>query len=458
MIAMNLDTLIRILLARKKIIIYIAAGALILATAITIMLPKIYTASTDLLVDTKGQDLISGQNLPTRMMTGYLGTQADIILSHNVAEKVIEQLHLTEEPILVRQLRLENKSEDSRRLALFSYLGRNLSALPKRESSVLTISFKARNPELAARIANAFARAYIQTNLEMRIEPAKQMTQWFDQQLAQLRNSLIEKQNTLSAYQEEHSILMSDDRLDIENAKLSELSSMLMTVQSERVNNKNRSDLIASNGRNAAPSLDNPQVQKLYNDLAQAESKLNELASNVGVNHPQYRQTLSEVESIKSQLNKALDLINSNLRSSIELSQTRETQLKNELAAQKNRVLQLSRNRNELTLLKQEVDSAQSAYNTALSRTSQTHLESQIAQTDISVLDRAEIPGAPTSPKLVLNVLLALFVGLLFGTGTALCWELWDRRIRGIYDLEKAIGIAVLATIPMSNDAVRIKR
>ena len=182
------------------------------------------------------------------------------------------------------------------------------------------------------------------------------------------------------------------------------------------------------------------------------------MASNVGVNHPQYRQTQGEVDSIKQQLNKALDLINGNLRSSIELSQTRETQLKNELAAQKNRVLLLSRNRNELTLLKQEVDSAQSAYNNALSRTSQTHLESQIAQTDISVLDRAEIPTSPTSPKLFLNLLLAIFVGLLFGTSAALCWELWDRRIRGLYDLEKAIGIAVLASIPMSHDAVQSKR
>jgi len=211
---------------------------------------------------------------------------------------------------------------------------------------------------------------------------------------------------------------------------------------------------IIGHGRNAAPALDNPQVQKLYSDLVQSQAKLSELASNVGQNHPQYRQTLGEVESIQLQLNKALELVNGNLRSSIELSQTREAQLKNELAAQKNRVLQLSRNRNELTLLKQEVDSAQSAYTTALSRTSQTHLESQIAQTDISVLDHAEIPGQPTSPKLFFNLLLAIVVGLLFGTSAALIWEVLDRRIRGLYDLEKAIGIAVLAAIPMRHDAV----
>jgi len=454
MITMNLDTLIRILLARKKIIILFTLGILILTTAVTLMLPKTYTASTDLLVDSKGQDLISGQALPTRIMTGYLSTQADIILSRNVAEKVIDQLNLSEEPSLIKQLRLENKDKATRRLVILGYLKRNLSALPKRESSVLTISFNARNPALAAKIADTFAIAYLQTNLEMRIEPAKQMTLWFDQQLAQLRNTLIEKQNALSAYQEKNNILVSDDRLDIESAKLSELSSMLMSVQSERLSNKNRSDLIASSGRNAAPALDNPQVQKLYSDLVQSQAKLSELASNVGQNHPQYRQTLGEVESIQLQLNKALELVNGNLRSSIELSQTREAQLKNELAAQKNRVLQLSRNRNELTLLKQEVDSAQSAYTTALSRTSQTHLESQIAQTDISVLDHAEIPGQPTSPKLFFNLLLAIVVGLLFGTSAALIWEVLDRRIRGLYDLEKAIGIAVLAAIPMRHDAV----
>ena len=98
-------------------------------------------------------------------------------------------------------------------------------------------------------------------------------------------------------------------------------------------------------------------------------------------------------------MNRMLELISGSLQSSVELSQAREDQLKAELAHQKELVLQLSRNRNELTLLKQEADNAQSAYDAALARTAQTRLESQIAATDVAVLNSAVVPSHPTSPK-----------------------------------------------------------
>jgi uncharacterized protein involved in exopolysaccharide biosynthesis len=169
---------------------------------------------------------------------------------------------------------------------------------------------------------------------------------------------------------------------------------------------------------------------------------------HVGENHPQYRQALSDVESIKSQLQQAVRSVTGSLKSSLELSQSREEQLAAELAAQKERVLQLSRTRNELNLLKQEVDNAQTTYDQALGRSTKTKLESRIAQTDIALLNPAEVPGRPSSPKSSMNLVLALVAGLLFGSALALGQEWFDRRVRSAADLEHGLGLPVLAYLP----------
>ncbi|WP_331344430.1 Wzz/FepE/Etk N-terminal domain-containing protein [Cellvibrio sp. UBA7661] len=453
---MNLTTLIGILLARKWVIVTSCVLALAAALLLTLLTPKSFTASTDLLIDNRGLDPISGQAQPGRITSGYLATQADVIRSRNVATKVITDLALEKNPAIAKAVKLTgDASSDQRRI--LGFLAQGLGVTPKRDSSVLTISFQAQNPELAANIANAFAQAYMITNLELRIEPAKQTSQWYNQQLTGLRDELIEKQNTLSSYQEEHNILASSDRLDLESAKLADLSSMLIAVQSERLNSQSRSDQIANakTGDFKSRAMDNPQVQSLAADLAQAQARLGEVGRQVGENHPQYRQALSEVDTLKKQMNLMIDVITGSLQSSVELAIAREEQLKTELANQKELVLQLSRNRNQLALLKQEADNAQAAYDAALARSAQSRLESQIATTDVAVLNSALTPSRPTSPKPAMTLVLACVAGLLLGTAFALGWEWLDQRIRHSFDLEQGLGVAVLAYIPNEGSGAR---
>lgn len=451
---MNLAALLRILSARWATIAGLTLIAVVVAGVVTLQTPKSYTAATELIIDGKGQDPISGESLPARMLSGYIATQADIIRSRNVANKVIDQLNLIEEPALQPEFRAVSTEPLPSRGWLLYYLKTGLAVTPQRDSSVLSISFKARNPELAARIADAFAQAYIQTNLELRIEPAKQITQWYDLQLASLRENLVDRQNALAAYQEEHNIIASSDRLDLESEKLAELSSMLLTVQGQRLDEQSRSKQLDGSKPGALPEhvLTNPQVQKISDELSQAQARMAEIGSQVGSNHPQYRQAQREVDALQTQLQRTLKLVGGSLRSSVELSQSREEQLKAEVAAQKEHVLQLNRNRNQLTLLRQEVDNAQAAYDAALARASQTKLESRIALTDVAILNTAAIPSKPTEPKPALNLLIAMVFGLLLGTAVALCWEWIDRRVRSGEELEASLGIPVLAYIPLERN------
>ena len=449
---MNLHSLACILFARKWTIGITTLICIVVAALVVMITPKSYTAVTDLLVDSRGLDPVSGDFQPTRLNSTYIATQADIIRSRNVALKVIKQLELEKSPAMIKAAKLSgNPNYDQQRM--ISYMAKGLFVVPKRDSNLLSITFQGEDPQLAAQLTDAFAHAYIYTNLELRVEPAKQTSLWYDQQLASLRAELIEKQNALSSYQEEHNIITSSDRLDLETSKLAELSSMLIAVQRERLNSQSRSDLISNTkrGQLETRALDNPQVQKVSTDLAQAQARLSELATQVGQNHPQYRLAAGEVDALRRQLNRMVELINGSLLSSVELSQAREDQLKEELAAQKELVLQLSRNRNELTLLKQEADNAQTAYDAALARSIETRLESQIAATDVAILNNAQVPGRPTSPKPALTLFLATVVGLMTGIAIALGLEWLDPRIRSTTDLEQGLGLPVLAVMPSSH-------
>lgn len=445
----TLNSLFAILIARRWIIIGTALLAVVVAVAVLQFKPKFFQATADLIVDSRGWDPISGQMQPTRMNASYLTSQADIVRSRNVANRVVDNLNLLESPDIREFVNFSGDAAVDRRRVL-GFLAQGLEVTPRRDSNMLTISFRSRNPELAAKLANGFSQAYIHTNLQLRTDPARQTTEWYNEQVAQLRVELIAKQDALSTFQEEHGILASSDRLDLESAKLAELSSLLIAAQSERFASNSRSEQIANTkrGQLETRALDNPQVQKIAADLAQAQARLSELANQVGENHPQYRQARSEVDALRRQMNRMQDLISGNLQSSVELSKALETQLTAELAAQKELVLQLSRHRNELNLLRQEVENAQAAYDAALARTAQTRLESQISATDIAVLNPAVTPSRPAIPGLTTALFLATIAGLLFGTGIALCMEWFDQRIRHHHDLERGLGLTILATIP----------
>ena len=269
---MNLNTLAGILWARKWAIIASFLLALIAAAVLIFFTPKSYTAVVDLLVDSRGLDPISGQSQPARMTGTYLSTQSDVVRSRNVASKVIAALNLNESPAAIKAAQLSSDpARDERRL--LSFLAQGLHVAIRRDSSLLSIHFQAQDANLAAQIADGFAQAYMLTNLELRVEPAKHTSQWYNQQLTSLRQELIDKQNALSSYQEEHNILVSSDRLDLESNKLAELSSMLLAVQNERLNSQSRSDQLSNTKRGQVENraLDNPQVQKLATDLAQAQ-------------------------------------------------------------------------------------------------------------------------------------------------------------------------------------------
>ena len=436
-----------ILLARRRLIRNVFLAVVITATVLSFVLPKSYTAETTIVVDVKNPDPVVGAMLQPTALPGYMATQVDIITSDRVGRRVVRMLGFDKEPSLIARWRedTDNKGTDFEGY-LADRLQRKLDVKPSKESNVISIQFTAGDPKTAATVANTFAQAYLQTNVELMVEPAKQYTDWFTERTKQVHDKLEKQQADLSAMQKEKGVVALDDRLDAETARLNDLSAQLTLQQAQRSEARSRQHAADVNPDTDPDVLNNPVVQSLRTTITAAEGKLKETSNELGQNHPQIKQQKAELEELKVKLRAEMADVASSLNSNTMVNTQKESELRAALEAQKKRVLDLKKQHDEVNVLQKDMDVTQADYNNISQRLSQTTLESQTHQTNVAVLTPAYQPEEPSKPKILLNIIASIFLGGMLGVGVALLMELLDRRVRSEQDLAD-MGIPVLGSL-----------
>jgi uncharacterized protein involved in exopolysaccharide biosynthesis len=201
--------------------------------------------------------------------------------------------------------------------------------------------------------------------------------------------------------------------------------------------------------------MQSPLINGLKADIARLDAKLQESNINLGKNHPQTQRTEAELASLKAQLETETRKITSSIDTTYQVGKQREQQLQGALSAQKARVLVLNKQRDELNVLRRDLETAQRAFELISQRSSQSNVESQNAQSNIALLNAATPPVDPSRPRILLNVLVSIFLGTLLGVGLALMLELANRRVRSADDLSEALDLPVLGTIAAASGMLK---
>lgn len=445
---MSFSHFLIILKARWKAALGVFLGVILIVLAITLILPKQYKATAAVLIDVKSPDPIAGMVLPGMMAPGYLATQLDVLQSERVALGAIRMLRLNEVEALKAQWRDQTDGLGSYESWLAELLQNGLDIKPSRESSVISISYKAVDPQFAAVITNAFVKSYINTTLELRVEPAKQYGTLFETQAKQLRERLEEAQAKLSAYQRDHGLIATDERLDVENARLNDLSSQLVALQALSAEASSRK---TNTGENTTEVLNSMVVSTLKADLARQEGRLKELMARYGNSYPAVQETQANVAELKERIAAETRRISTSVGVSNTITQSREAQARAALEQQRQKLLKLKEQRDEASVLLRDVESAQRAYENMNLRLSQSSVESQSTQTNVSVVKEATAPASPASPRIALNMVLAVFVGLVLSVATAVMLELRNRLLRTDEDVVDGLEVPVLGVMPLSD-------
>lgn len=444
---MTFHQFLLVLRARYRVVGFTLLFTVVTVLVVSLLLPKQYSAASAVVVDVKSPDPVAGMVLPGLAIPGYMATQVDIITSDRVAQRVVTRLGMAESPVVQEQWMGSTDGKGEIKVWLADLLKKELYVKPSRDSNVINIQFSGIDPDFAAAVANAFAQAYIDVNLELKVEPARQYATWFEGQAKVVRDNLEKAQQALSAHQQLTGIVATDERLDHEIAKLNELSSQLTIVQAHTSDSSSKRKS-AGNYETLAEVMQNPLVNSLKSDIVRLEAKLQESSINLGKNHPQTKRAQSELASLRSRLDTETRHVHSSIGTTYQVGKQKEKELLEAMEVQKKRVLELNKQWDEINVLKRDVEAAQRAFEGVSQRSALTRLESLAVQTNIATLNPASVPTEPSRPRILLNVLIAIFLGTILGVGIALILELLNRRVRSVEDLIQTIELPVLATIP----------
>ena len=441
---MNYSLLISALRARWRIVALVLGVTLLAALVVSLLIPKSYKATASLLVDANkdSQQTLSPTDFyaQPRERINYMQTQMGIITSSKVAQAVVRELKLAEDPKAKEAFAKQPGQSGSLEEWLAAGLLQGVK-VETSQSNIINISYTANDPVHAARVANAFVQTYMDTTLELRVVPTRQAAAWFDEQLKALRANLEDAQAKLSQYQKQHGIVSVDEKSDIETMRLNDLAAQVMRAQEQQ-----RGSGGASPERMASVQA-NPMVQKLTADLAAGESKLVELSAQYGPNYPAYQRQVDENNALRQRLKAEMGKAAGMAEGQRQQMRNREADLRKALAEQHARVLELKQGRNELAVLQRNLETAQKAYETASQRAVVNQVEARASQTNIAVLDGATAPSRPVRPRLMLNLALAAAIGTLLGLGLATVLELLDRRVRSASDLANDWNVPLLGTL-----------
>src|ERR1700735_314286 len=236
---MSFNQFLVILRARWLIAAGIFVAVFVLIAFASVIWPKQYTATASVVIDSKTDPVAQANGAAGggEMPATYVNTQSDLISSIRVAQRVVKTLKLDQQPE-ARKLWAKGPDDDISVTVAKLILDKKLQVAPAHDSpthvsNVIDISVQWSDPVTAAALANGFAQAAIETNIELKVEPAKQYASWFDQRSRALHADLELKQKKLSDFQSKNGIIATDEKLDVENARLNERSTEKCHIHKE---------------------------------------------------------------------------------------------------------------------------------------------------------------------------------------------------------------------------------
>jgi chain length determinant protein EpsF len=456
---MSFNQFMVILRARWLTAAGIFVAVVVLIAFASIIWPKQYTSTASIVIDSKTDPVAAANGGAGNGLAPatYVNTQADIIASERVAQRVVKTLRLDQQPE-ARKLWAKGPDDDISVTVAKLILDKKLLVAPAHDSpthasNVIDISVTWSDPVTSAALANSFAQVAIETNIELKVEPAKQYASWFDQRSQALRADLADKQRKLSDFQSKNGLIATDEKLDVENNRLNELSSELVTIQGQRQDSQSRQHQVGSDISTLPEVLQSPVIQSLKAALVTAQAKKPDVAARLGKNHPDYQAVEGEISDLRTRIAQESANIAASLGNTTQSNLRRENDVRQALEAQKKKVLELKYQHDQAAMFLNDVTAAQRDLDTVSQRLAQSNLESLTQQTNVVQLTTATAPNNPSSPKLVINLLVAIFLGGVLGIGAALAAEMRNRRVREDEDIVELLGVPLLGKL----EVVRVR-
>ena len=346
-----------------------------------------------------------------------------------------------------------NAEDITRSLAIDRLLS-NLRAESVRNSRLVDVKYRSPDPHLAAAVVSTYADSYIEQSLTLRSFASTEASAWLTEQLARQRQVVETSEAALHEYRQAHESLSLDEGEDVLFQRLSDLNAAVTRAKTELIE-KEAASIQLEVVQNDPAALDtfpaiasSVFIQGLKREVAELERRRAELAGNIGPRHPDMVEVQSAISVATNRLRHEINNIVQSIRTEHLTAQATEAELRRELDVQKNATLAMDQAGVEYRVLQREADGNHQIYDSLLQRAKETSVSAQLRSSNIRIVEPAQAPRSPVSPRIAFNLLIGLLGGGLLGTGSAFFFEYLDDRIKTPDEVMTSIGLPPLGIIP----------
>lgn len=425
--------------------------------------PRLYEAKATLEVQDLNQDFLNMKQVLPVNEVGLSGTfndmqtQINIIESNSVLDPVIEklparaaQLSLTTQTIPQRLKRLVGLSSVPPSFSLKD--ARNLAETMKvravGQTRIIEITADSSNPQLAAEFINELCAEYIDQNMKARWGLSQHTSQSLERLMEDDKEQLRKSEDALQAYAKSSGLMITYDHKNVADEKLSELQDELSKAQADRIAAQSRYEM----AKNSPPDgLPDELSQGL---LRQYQSKLSELQQQRAELAATYTGDYGKIKRLDSEITAVQEAIKQEQRSVVERTQNQyaaavrqEKLLTSSFAQQSGLVTDLGQRSVQYNILQHDVDSYQQAYEEMLKQVKQASIASAVGTSNVRILDQAQPPKVPYSPKTLLSGVLGLAICSFIGIVLGLTRDVTDSSLREPGDGLQYLGLSEMGVV-----------
>jgi len=466
-------TSIRAILWRQRWVLLLVTAAVVLAgLVLTMLMTPIYNASATVRIDPQGTEIIEGQELgesyvPSNEIFRYMETLKSVIISRNMALRVVDDLKLIESEQLLGEMATAPASAgvsaadytEQKRQAAAAILQGGVSVAIPVNTRIMEIGFSSTDPRLAAQIANSYTQRFLTDNIERSVEANSYAREYLEQEINATREKLRASEMEAIEYARANRIIgqapQSQYGEDIGTAptltatNLTDVSAQLNAARGARIQAEQRWRTVASVPASQLPEVrENSAIQALQNRLAETQSEMSELRQRYRDDYPPLRGLEAERATIAGQIAAMGAEVKRSIRDNYEVARRAEAALASELQTISNETLDEQDRRVQYNLISREAAASRDQLATLLTRYNLISSAANVQRNDATLLDGAMVPGSPSSPNLFTNLFLALILGSGLAIAIAVMRELFDDRLRSIEDLESKLRLPALGQTP----------
>jgi len=419
----------------------------------TFLMKPVYEPAGRLEIDPPGPELVTVANTVNESGSQeYLDTEAKNLESDELAVSVIRALHLDGNPEFVSggkggQSQAADQTNNAAPAltpaenAALRVFHTRLKVNRDPTSRIITVSFAAHNPQLAATVVNTTLQMFIDRTYQDRHNSIVKTSDFLSAQLEDIRKKVDDSNSALTAFQEKTGISDIDDTKSTFSEKMADLSKQQTEAEGERVQLGSVLGGVQGDHPDALTEVhSNPIVQDLEKQLAETRAELRKTEVVYGENHPNVKKLQSQADELQAQLNQQRSSILRMLRANYSAARVRERTLANEIRSAGDQLNQMA----QYSALKKEVQTNSTLYNDLYKQVKEAAIAAGAKLSDMQIVDRARVLDRPTRPNIALNLGVGLLAAIIGGIFIAFIREMFDQRLRTAQDVESLIGDAAV--------------